>query len=362
MAAFAAPLIGLGTSIVGGILGSSAAKKAAAAQAGAANTAANKIITTAGDVNKGISDAEVRGNGQVNDAANSGKAAVVDAGGRASSGVLGATQTAVDRLNPYVQTGTQATQTLGTMLGPDGELMKDFTGSDMEKYDPGYQFRIDQANKALQRSAAAHGSALGGGTLKALADFSQNDASAEFGNAFGRYQSNRNAKYSMLSDTAKTGLQAGEAAGQLDLSGHQIAGNFDVGTNEFGANLGLNAGEFQAGNSMRSAEEQGSNFMSAAKTWGDDVMGAANATASGYMGAANAWSSALGGVAKAASTPGLFGGQPESAPAGFTPYASARAYNPNASYGSLPTMNGIPPSMGFTPDPGTLGGLGIPGY
>ena len=59
------------------------------------------------------------------------------------------------------------------------------TGVD-EQNDPGYQFRIDQGNKAIQSSAAARGTLLTGGTLKALAGYSQGLASNEYGNVFNR--------------------------------------------------------------------------------------------------------------------------------------------------------------------------------
>jgi len=52
--------------------------------------------------------------------------------------------------------------------------------------DPGYQFRLGQGQDALQNSMAARGGALGGNALKAIADYGQNAASAEYGNVFNR--------------------------------------------------------------------------------------------------------------------------------------------------------------------------------
>jgi hypothetical protein len=57
--------------------------------------------------------------------------------------------------------------------------------------DPGVQFRLDAANKALERSAAAKGGSLGGGQLRALSTLNQGLASQEYGNAFQRQQQNR---------------------------------------------------------------------------------------------------------------------------------------------------------------------------
>lgn len=45
---------------------------------------------------------------------------------------------------------------------------------------PGYQFRVDEGNKAIQRSAAARGILGSGATLKAMDRFTQDTASAEY--------------------------------------------------------------------------------------------------------------------------------------------------------------------------------------
>lgn len=52
--------------------------------------------------------------------------------------------------------------------------------------DPGYQFRLQQGTDALQHSAAAGGVLRTGGTLKGLIDYSQNAASQEYANVYGR--------------------------------------------------------------------------------------------------------------------------------------------------------------------------------
>ena len=52
--------------------------------------------------------------------------------------------------------------------------------------DPGYQFRLSEGLKGIERSAAAKGTLLTGGTLKALAGYHQGLASQEYGNAWDR--------------------------------------------------------------------------------------------------------------------------------------------------------------------------------
>jgi hypothetical protein len=52
--------------------------------------------------------------------------------------------------------------------------------------DQGFQFRMAEGQKALERSAAARGGLNGGGMLKSLARYSQGVASDEYGNAWNR--------------------------------------------------------------------------------------------------------------------------------------------------------------------------------
>ena len=71
-----------------------------------------------------------------------------------------------------------------------GKYARDFSMKDYEA-DPGYAFRQSEGMKALERSAAARGGLLSGGTLKGIQRFGQDLASQEYQNAFNRYQVNR---------------------------------------------------------------------------------------------------------------------------------------------------------------------------
>ena len=73
------------------------------------------------------------------------------------------------------------------MFGYDlSQFGKQFTGADMQAYDPGYQFRINQGLQALDRQAAARGGVLGGGQVKAAQQYAQDLASNEYQNAWAR--------------------------------------------------------------------------------------------------------------------------------------------------------------------------------
>ena len=56
--------------------------------------------------------------------------------------------------------------------------------------DPGFQFRMQQGQDAINRATANRGGILAGSTLGSLAQYSQGLGSQEYNNAFGRYQAN----------------------------------------------------------------------------------------------------------------------------------------------------------------------------
>jgi hypothetical protein len=65
-------------------------------------------------------------------------------------------------------------------------------GFSMEK-DAGYQFRLDEGNKAINAAANAAGRYNSGGTLKELTQYGQNFASNEYDKAYNRFQGNQGA-------------------------------------------------------------------------------------------------------------------------------------------------------------------------
>jgi hypothetical protein len=110
-----------------------------------------------------------------------------------------------------------------------GSLMQDFGLEDFET-EPGYEFRLAEGAKALERSAAARGQSFSGGTLKALTRYSQGVASDEFGRAYGRFQENRMTRYNFLAGLSGTGQATGVQLGDIgartasDIAGIQIGG------------------------------------------------------------------------------------------------------------------------------------------
>jgi hypothetical protein len=138
-------------------------------------------------------------------------------------------------LAPYSATGQQAATQLGQLMAP---------GSTSFQTDPGYQFRLAEGQKALERSAASKTGTLSGAATKAATRYGQDYAGNEYQNVFNRYQSV--------------------------------------------ANMGLNA----AGQGNQASQAYTNNATNA-------LTGAANASAAGTVGTANAISSMLGGIGSA---------------------------------------------------------------
>ena len=61
----------------------------------------------------------------------------------------------------------------------------EFNSDDLMK-DPGYKFRLEEGNKAIERNAASRGFLQSGRTMKSLGQYSQGLASQEYGKAYGR--------------------------------------------------------------------------------------------------------------------------------------------------------------------------------
>jgi hypothetical protein len=115
-------------------------------------------------------------------------------------------------LQPYSAAGVNA---LNKFQG-----MADYTpfGTSQFQADPGYAFRLSEGQKALERSAAARGGLLSGGTGKRIAAYGQEAASQEYQNAFNRYQTERAAKLAPYQSLINTGQAS--AAGQANAAGN----------------------------------------------------------------------------------------------------------------------------------------------
>lgn len=121
---------------------------------------------------------------------------------------------------------------LSGLANPD--FSRDFTTADFEQ-DPGYQFRMQEGLKALERSAAARGGLNSGGTMKALARYGQDFASNEFQNAYNRFNSDRDRRFNRLSSIAGLGQTANSQIGAAGQNYANQAGSNMIGVGNAGA-------------------------------------------------------------------------------------------------------------------------------
>ena len=91
-------------------------------------------------------------------------------------------------VGPYVEAGKNALAQFQSMAPYQNFGMAQF------QTDPGYNFRMSEGIKALERSASARGLLQSGGTLKGITQYGQNLASQEYENAFTRYLQEREAR------------------------------------------------------------------------------------------------------------------------------------------------------------------------
>lgn len=162
-------------------------------------------------------------------------------------------QTRTDNM-PWKTAGATAIGQLSTGTQAGGQFTKSFSASDFQA-DPGYAFRLQQGQDALDNSSAAHGGVLSGAQLKASDQYNQGFASNEYSNAYNRFNTDQANQFNRLSSVAGTG---------------QVANN--------------------------TVAASGTN---AANQIGSNTIGAGNAQASGYVGQTNALNAGLGQLANA---------------------------------------------------------------
>jgi hypothetical protein len=137
---------------------------------------------------------------------------------------------------PFRQAGVTSTNELMRQMGLGGDaasqgygnMLRDFGASDFQA-DPGYAFRLSEGLKALDRTAAMRGKMISGQALKAASDFSGKQASAEYQNAYNRYNQNRGLRYDMLSGQQNVGANAVNALGESGRNYANVGGTNLVG-------------------------------------------------------------------------------------------------------------------------------------
>lgn len=128
------------------------------------------------------------------------------------------------------------------------------------QFDPSYGFRLNQNLGAIENSAAARGMQLSGSTLKDLSRFSQDYASQEFGNAYGRKRAEDTDLYNRFASLAGIGQTAAAQTGQTAANASMTFGN-QAGANALGIGNALAAGQVGAANAMNSGIQGATNSL-----------------------------------------------------------------------------------------------------
>lgn len=202
------------------------------------------------------------------------QAALVSAiqAGQAQNAIRQGAATATEQYKPYSQFGAQATNRLATLMGLQpgvgtGSLMEQPTLQQLQM-DPGYAFRQQQGEQAIQRQMAAGGLGGSGAALKAATRFGQDMASQEYGNAYNRFMANRANQMALLQNASQTGFGAAQGVGNAAVgAGTNLAANYQ--------NLGQTVGQglVNTGSAYSNAAMGPTNLMAALAGQGIQAIG-----------------------------------------------------------------------------------------
>lgn len=164
--------------------------------------------------------------------------------------------------------------------------------------DPGYQFRKNQIEKAVERRASGRGRNASPATDKELAEYVGGLASQEYGNAFNRYATMRNFDDKQRAfDNVDRDFERGKYIEDRDFeeSGDrfEVAQLFDIANLGRGASASNVSNAGQAGGRATSAISGATNNISAQNTYG------ANALSQAYLNRGAAKAQGYGGMATA---------------------------------------------------------------
>jgi hypothetical protein len=180
---------------------------------------------------------------------------------------------------PGAQGGSQINPALGnfgSLLTPWTEQFKAPDGI-TEQNDPGFKERLKLGTDALERSAAARGGVLTGGTAKDLNSFAQDYASNEYGNVYSRAWNDYSSRYNNFqNNNTNTFNRLATVAGMGQTSANQLG------------MMGQNT-----------ANNVSSTLLNSAGMIGQQYNNAAAARGSGYVGTANAINGGIGGTSSA---------------------------------------------------------------
>jgi len=151
--------------------------------------------------------------------------------------LLKANQASQAVMQPYVQSGADANARLSSLLGLGGNSSQQSI-SDALTSTPGYQFRLNQGQQALERSQAARGGLFSGRALKASQEYGQGLAEQEYQNAVnnlsqqsGQGLNASGAMSNLYSDAG--GVGAASAIGRTNITNGLLSSLFGSGKMQY---------------------------------------------------------------------------------------------------------------------------------
>ena len=202
---------------------------------------------------------------------------------------------------PYRASGYNALNQIGSMLpgqyskyDASGKLTGTDTGTGyftqqygpeqfQKDIDPGYAFRLQQGQMANERASNLAGGLIGGNALRGMQDYTQGMASQEYGNAFNRFQTQRGNIYNTLAGIAGIGQTAQGQANTLAQNNATAQGQLGVGAaaaqaaGQIGQATGYGGALTGAGNAYLLSKLLGQNQGVAGNSSGSNFMNSYNA-------------------------------------------------------------------------------------
>lgn len=190
---------------------------------------------------------------------------------------------AVARTEPYREVGLAGLERIQAGIDDgsfDLSAYPEFEAPQFDfEADPGYQFRLEEGLRAINQTAAARGSFQSGNTLRDAATFASGLASQEYGNAFARFNTNRNFDFATFQDRYnRERLERDNAFGRL---------TYLTGVGERGVNTAT-----AAGNAFAAAQQNA--LQANAQNQGNAAISRGNALANAATGVANGVNNAIG--------------------------------------------------------------------
>jgi len=149
-------------------------------------------------------------------------------------------QQGVGYQQPYMGAGAGATNQLAALFGQGGAYTQQPTLEQLQM-DPGYAFRFQQGQRAMESALGSSGLRGSGAALKGATRYGQEAGSQEYQNAYARFMANRAQAVQGLQNLAGTGAGAANiASGLAGQTGGNLS-NVYTGTGQNIANTALGA-------------------------------------------------------------------------------------------------------------------------